>query len=110
MATNVVGTAYVRLRLLTDSIGKDIASSVEKSDLQNIDVRVKADTAEADAKLAATGAEADDLGRKSPTIKPKVDSKEAEKNLGLLGTAIATLAPPPGPGSRCSRCTASSRR
>ena len=97
MATNVVGTAYVRLRLLTDSIGKDIASSVEKSDLQNIDVKVKADTAEADAKLAATGAEADDLGRKSPTIKPKVDSKEAEKNLGLLGTAIATLAPTLGP-------------
>lgn len=97
MPNQVVGTAYVRLRLLTDSIGKDIQSAVKKQKFQDLDVHVKADTAEADAKLAATGAEADALGAKSPTIKPKVDSKGAEKNLGLLSTAIALLAPTLGP-------------
>jgi SLT domain-containing protein len=94
----VVGTAYVRLRLLTDQVGKDIAKAVEKNgQLQNIDIKVDADTAKADAKLAATGAEADKLAAKSPTIRPRVDSKNAERNLGLLSTAIAGLAPTIGP-------------
>lgn len=97
MANNVVGTAYVRLRLLTDSIGKDIEKSIQKGDLQNVDIKVKADTAEADAKLAATAAEADALGSKDPVIKPKVDSKNAEHSLGLLSTAIVGLIPTIGP-------------
>lgn len=97
MSSQVVGTAYVRLRLLTDSIGKDIEKSVKKSDLQNIDIKVDADTLEADAKLKETGAEADGLGRKSPTITPKVDTKQAKKDTSLLRDAIVLLGPAVGP-------------
>jgi len=79
----VVGTAYVRLRLLTDTIGKDIKSAVEKSDFQNIDIKVNADTAKADAELKATNREADDLDGKNPKITPKVDSKQAKKETSL---------------------------
>jgi len=93
----VVGTAYVRLRLLTDTIGKDIKSAVEKSDLQNIDIKVDADTLEADAKLKATGEEADGLGRKSPTITPKVDTRDAQKQTNLLKDALILLGPAIGP-------------
>lgn len=93
----VVGTAYVRLRLLTDSIGKDIKSAVGKSDFQDIDVKVNADTLEADAELKATGEEADKLGRKSPTITPKVNSKDAQKQTNLLKDALILLGPAVGP-------------
>jgi hypothetical protein len=97
MASQVVGTAYVRLRLLTDTIGKDIEKSVKKSDLQDLDIHVNADTLEADAKLKETGAEADGLGRKSPTITPKVDAKQAKKETSLLRDAIVLLGPTVGP-------------
>lgn len=93
----VVGTAYVRLRLLTDTIGKDIKSAVEKSDLQDIDIKVNADTLGADADLEATGVKADELGRKSPKITPKVDTKDSKKDIGALSTAIGLLGPSLGP-------------
>jgi hypothetical protein len=97
MASQVVGTAYVRLRLLTDSIGKDIEKSVKSSDLQDIDIKVNADTLKADAELKETGEEADRLGRKSPTITPKVDTKQAKKETSLLRDAIVLLGPTVGP-------------
>lgn len=97
MASSVVGTAYVRLRLLTDSIGKDIESAVKKQDFQDLDIHVGADTAEADDKLRATGVEADKLGAKSPTIKPKVDTKDAKKETSLLKDALVLLGPTIGP-------------
>jgi len=87
----------VRLRLLTDTIGKDIKSAVEKSDLQNIDIKVDADTAKADAELEATKREADGLDGKSPKITPKVDSKQAKKETSLLFDAIVGLGPAIGP-------------
>jgi hypothetical protein len=97
MASQVVGTAYVRLRLLTDSIGKDIEKSVKSSDLQDIDIKVNADTLKADAELKETGEEADRLGRKSPTITPKVDTKQAKKETSLLKDALVLLGPTIGP-------------
>jgi hypothetical protein len=93
----VVGTAYVRLRLLTDAVGKDIKKSVEKSGLQDVDLHVNADTADADAQLEATGLLADKLDRKDPTIKPKVDTKQAQKETHLLRDALVTLGPTIGP-------------
>jgi len=45
----VVGTAYVRLRLLTDTIGKDIEKSVKSGDFQDVNIKVNADTLKADA-------------------------------------------------------------
>lgn len=73
MPNNVVGTAYVRLRLLTDSIGKDIAKAVQKGDLQDLDIKVKADTAEAEDSL-------DNVSKKA---------KEAEKSFHpLLDSAL----------------------
>jgi hypothetical protein len=97
MASQVVGTAYIRLRLLTDSISKDIEKSVKSSDLQDIDIKVNADTLKADAELKETGEEADRLGRKSPTITPKVDTKQAKKETSLLKDAIVLLGPTIGP-------------
>lgn len=97
MAGSVVGTAYVRLRLLTDTIGKDIEKSVKKSDLQNIDIRVDADTGKAALELKKLGAESDELGRKSPTITPKVDTKQAKKDTSLLRDALVLLGPTVGP-------------
>jgi len=82
---------------LTDTIGKDIKSAVEKSDLQNIDIKVDADTIESDAKLKKTGEDADKLGRKSPTITPKVNSKDAQKQTNLLKDALILLGPAVGP-------------
>lgn len=97
MATSVVGTAYVRLRLLTDSIGKDIESAVKKQDFQDLDIHVNADTEKANAELAKTGVEADKLGAKSPTITPKVDTKDAKKDTNLLRDALVLLGPSIGP-------------
>jgi hypothetical protein len=97
MASQVVGTAYVRLRLLTDSIGKDIEKSVKKSDLQDIDIKVGADTAKAALELDKLGVKSDELGRKSPTITPKVNSKDAQKQTSLLKDALILLGPAVGP-------------
>jgi hypothetical protein len=97
MASNVVGTAYVRLRLLTDSIGKDIEKSVKKSDLQDLDIHVNADTGKAGLELDKLGAKSDELGRKSPTITPKVNSKDAQKQASLLKDALILLGPAVGP-------------
>lgn len=93
----VVGTAYVRLRLLTDSIGKDIEKSVKKSDLQNIDIKVDADTGKASLELDKLGVKSDELGRKKPTITPKVNSKDAQKQTNLLKDALILLGPAVGP-------------
>lgn len=97
MASNVVGTAYVRLRLLTDSVGKDIEKAVKSSDLQDVDIKVNADTLDADAQLEATGLEADKLDGKNPKITPKVDTKDARKQSSLLLDALLFLAPAVGP-------------
>lgn len=97
MAGSVVGTAYVRLRLLTDSIGKDIESAVKKQDFQDLDIHVNADTEKANAELEKTGLEADKLGAKSPTITPKVDTKDAKKETSLLRDALVLLGPTIGP-------------
>lgn len=87
----------MRLRLLTDTIGKDIEKSIKKSDLQNIDIKVDADTLKADAELKATKREADSLDGKNPKITPKVDAKQAKKETSLLKDAIALLGPTIGP-------------
>jgi hypothetical protein len=97
MTSQVVGTAYVRLRLLTDSISKDIEKSVKKSDLQDIDIKVGADTAKAALELDKLGVKSDELGRKSPTITPKVNSKDAQKQTSLLKDALILLGPAVGP-------------
>lgn len=95
--SQVVGTAFVRLRLLTDTIGKDIKQSIEKSDLQDINIKVKADTAEAMTKLGLLDKEAQGLDGKEPKINPKVDTKDSQKQIGLLSTAIGLLGPTIGP-------------
>lgn len=87
----------MRLRLLTDSIGKDIEKSVKKSGLQNIDVKVDADTLSADAKLALTKKEADELDAKNPKVTPRVDTKDAQKQTHLLRDALILLGPTVGP-------------
>src|SRR5882757_300985 len=93
----VVGTAYVRLRLLTDTIGKDIEKSVKSGDFQDVNIKVDADTLKADAELEATKVKADELNGKEPKITPKVDTKDSKKQIGLLGTAIGLLGPSIGP-------------
>lgn len=95
MANAVVGTAYVRLRLLTDSIGNDIKKSVEKSDLQDINIKVDVDSLAADAQLEETARLADEVDKKSPKI--KIDTKESKKDINALWTSIALLGPTIGP-------------
>ena len=82
---------------MTDTIGKDIKSAVEKSDLQNVDIKVDADTLKADAELEATKAKADELDGKSPKITPRVDTKQAKKETSLLWDALVLLGPTVGP-------------
>lgn len=93
--SQVVGTAFVRLRLLTDTIGKDIKQSIEKSDLQDVHIKVDVDALEADAQLEATKKLADEVDKQHPTI--KVDTKESKKNINALWTAVALLGPTIGP-------------
>ena len=97
MPPQVVGTAYVRLRLLTDTVGKDIERSIKNSDLQNIDIKVDADTLAADAELEETKRQAEDLDGRKPKITPKVDSKDAKKQSSLLLDALLLLGPAIGP-------------
>lgn len=94
---SVVGTAYVRLRLLTDTIGKDIEKSVSKGDFQDINIKVDADTALADTELEVTKRKADELDGKEPKITPKVDTRDAQKQTNLLKDAIILLGPALGP-------------
>lgn len=97
MAERVVGTAYVRLRLLTDSISKDIKKSIESSDLQDVNIKVDADTADAAAQLEEIKLQANRLEKESPTIRPQVDTKDARKQTNLLKDALILLGPTIGP-------------
>lgn len=87
----------MRLRLLTDSIGKDIEKSIKKSDLQDVNISVDADTLAAEAGLEATKIKADELDGKNVNIKTKVDTKDAKKDIHALTTAIALIGPTIGP-------------
>lgn len=62
MANSVVGTAYVRLRLLTDQLSSDIKSSVENSDTGG---SVSAATKD----LEGLSQKLDEVARKSPDIR-----------------------------------------
>lgn len=81
-----IGVALARI----DQLKAHIAS------LRDARLQVDADTAAARAKLAAVSRDADQLGRKRPTVKVDVDSSKLRGLalvLGVIGTAAALIGP-----------------
>ena len=90
MALNV-GELVAYLRLDVGDFEKGMAKSqaqADKLDGKNVDVEVKADTAAAEAKLAATVAAADKLGFREPVeVKVKADTALAEAKLAAVAAS-----------------------
>jgi hypothetical protein len=97
---DVVGTAYVRLRLLTDTISKDIASAVEDSALQNVDIKIDADKEPLAEKLGAANQDIDKfdallrskLGaaiESLPTLHLDADADPAQRRIAEIRAEIS---------------------
>lgn len=74
-----------RVKAKLDTLAKDRTARV----------KVDAETAGADAKLKVTGEEADKVDRKRPNVKVTADTSQAQGSLVALGWAVAGLAATP---------------
>src|SRR5690242_15399568 len=89
-----VGSIVGFLRLEADQFHREVERAIAETDHldgKNVDVKVKADTAKAQAEMKATAAEADHLDRS--TVKLGESSRNTGRGMGALATAILAIGP-----------------
>lgn len=100
----------LRAQLLpqADKLGQDIGKRIgdnirdrlraELRDLPDAQVKLKADTSDADRKMTAVGVKADELGRKRETISVKANVRSAEADLDRLAAKLKAASGGPSKG------------
>lgn len=101
----------LRAQLLpqADKLGQDIGKRIgdnirdrlraELRDLPDAQVKLKADTSDADRKMTAVGVKADELGRKRETISVKANVRSAEADLDRLAAKLKAASGGPSKGA-----------
>lgn len=101
----------LRAQLLpqADKLGQDIGKRIgdnirdrlraELRDLPDAQVKLKADTSDADRKMTAVGVKADELGRKRETISVKANVRSAEADLDRLAAKLKAASGGPSTGA-----------